>query len=267
MTTDEQSKIAEQFAYARQTTLALADFPGVAPTTLDDAYVIQDVAIDQWPDSVAGWKVGKIPDHLEEGMGCDRLAGPIFKSLIHHDTAEQLTMPVYDRGFAAIEAEYLAVMGSDAEADKLDWTLDEALAMMSDLRIGIEIASSPLANINDYGPTVVVSDFGNNAGLIVGPSISDWRTRDTATMGCESFINDDSVGTGGAFTLVGGFLRSVQFMLETAAKRGRPMKAGDIIATGQTNGIHEVQPGQSVRVSFGSDGELACEIAAASPAG
>ncbi len=38
--------------------------------------------------------------------------------------------------------------------------------------IGIEIASSPLQNINDYGPAVVASDFGNNAGLLLGAEVA-----------------------------------------------------------------------------------------------
>ena len=41
--------------------------------------------------------------------------------------------------------------------------------------IGIEIASSPLVNINDYGPAVVASDFGNNAGLLLGAEIRTGR--------------------------------------------------------------------------------------------
>ncbi len=49
--------------------------------------------------------------------------------------------------------------------------------LVSGLHVGIEAAGSPLAAINELGPTVVVSDFGNNAGLLLGPAIPDWRKR------------------------------------------------------------------------------------------
>jgi 2-keto-4-pentenoate hydratase len=157
------------------------------------------------------------------------------------------------------------VIRGDAPADKLEWSRKEARAMIRELRIGLEVASSPLAAINDLGPAVTASDFGNNAGLIVGPAIRDWDSRDVEALTCAAYVDDELVGEGGAYGLTGGVVRSVQFMLELAASRGRPLKAGDVIATGQTTGIHDVRPGQSVRMPFGdgNDGELACTIVAA----
>ena len=61
--------------------------------------------------------------------------------------------------------------------------------------IGIEIASSPLQNINDYGPAVVASDFGNNAGLLLGAEISDWQTRSLESLNCETRIDGERGGT------------------------------------------------------------------------
>ena len=52
------------------------------------------------------------------------------------------------------------------------WTDAEAADMVGALHIGVEPASSPLATINELGPAVVVSDFGNNAGLLLGPEVA-----------------------------------------------------------------------------------------------
>ena len=265
LTRQDARQIAATFVAARLAAQALDKFPGAVPPSLDAAYRIQDLAIEQWPEPVGGWKVGRIPPALEASLGIDRLAGPIFADTIEFENAgKPLQMPIFDGGFAAVEAEFVAVVDRDAPAGKTDWTMDEAAAMISDLRIGLEIASSPLATINALGPPVVVSDFGNNAGLIVGPSIRDWRSRALETMRCETFIGDRAVGQGGAFTLTGGFVRSVQFLLELMARRGRPLRAGEFIATGQTNGIHDVRVGETSRVSFGADGELICVAVAAS---
>lgn len=255
---------ARSFVDARLNATPLADFPGKAPADLATAYRCQDLAIGLWPDEVGGWKVGRIPPDIEGRYGSDRLAGPIFRKTIHRlDDQATLELPVYVGGFAAIEAEFVVVVDADAPADKLEWSRDEATKMMRDLRIGVEMASSPLKTINDLGPAVIACDFGNNAGLIVGPSIADWRTRDLESMTCEAFIDGASVGAGGAFNLTGGPVRSLQFMLELAAGRGRPLRAGDVIATGQTTGIHDIEPGQTGRVDFGRDGALACRAIAA----
>jgi 2-keto-4-pentenoate hydratase len=52
------------------------------------------------------------------------------------------------------------------------------LAILDDVRIGIEIASSPYPRINLDGPPVTVSDFGNNYGMILGPVVANWRETD-----------------------------------------------------------------------------------------
>ena len=48
-------------------------------------------------------------------------------------------------------------------------------SFVGELCIGIEIASSPLATLNDLGAGAVISDFGNNWGVVVGTAVSDWR--------------------------------------------------------------------------------------------
>lgn len=258
---EELQEVAARLVAARTQAKSLAEFPGAVPDNLDLAYRIQDLAIDLWDDQIRGWKVGRIPPDLEAGFGIDRLAGPIFADTIHSADADDIIdMPMFVGGFGAIEAEFVAVVAADAAADKLTWSLDEAQAMIADLRIGLEVASSPLATINELGPTVVVSDFGNNYGLVVGPSINNWRARALDTMSCRSFVDDDCVGDGGAFTLTGGFVRSVQFLLELTARRNRPLRAGDVIATGQTTGIHDVQPGQIGCADFGDDGKVVVKL-------
>lgn len=256
--------IASKFVNARLAARPLKAYPGDVPRDLKTGYICQDYAIDLWPDEIRGWKVGRIPPVLEAAYHSDRLAGPIFeKSIRHASNGEALEMRVFAGGFAAVEAEYVAVIGSDAPSGKTDWSLEEAAAMIRDLRLGLEIASSPLRTINKLGPAVIVSDFGNNAGLIVGKSIRNWQRRDLESMSCETFIEGSSVGTGGAFRITGGPVRSVQFMLQLAAGRGRPLHAGDVIATGQTTGIHEIAPGELARIVFDGDGEVRCKAVAA----
>ncbi len=260
---------AQTLVRARVDAGGLSEYPGRVPADLAAAYLIQDRAIELCGERIGGWKVGRIPPAVEDQYGCDRLAGPIFADTIFHVAdGEVPAMPVFTKGGAAVEAEFVAVIREDAPADKLEWSRDETQTMIKDLRVGLEVASSPLTDINARGPAVVVSDFGNNLGLIVGPSISGWRDRDLESMTSATYIDNELVGEGGAFGLTGGITRSVQFILELAAKRRLPLRAGQVIATGQTTGIHDVTPGQVVRMPFGdsgNDGELACAVVAAKP--
>jgi 2-keto-4-pentenoate hydratase len=51
--------------------------------------------------------------------------------------------------------------------------------------------------------------------------------------------------------------------LSRSAKRGRPLKAGDLIATGNATGIHDIAVGQSARISFTGFGDITCRARAA----
>lgn len=258
--------VARAFVNARQSATALPDFPGTVPADLATAYATQDAAITQWPDRVAGWKIGRVPPEHAERLNALRLAGPVFARSVWLATpGEPTVFPVFEGGFAAVEAEYVFRLAKDAPANKTSYSEEEAAELVAALHVGIETAGSPLATINKLGPTVVVSDFGNNAGLIVGPTIEDWRERPLKSLTCETFIDGQSVGRGSAASLLGGPLASLAFVLGNSAARGRPLKAGDFITTGAVTGIHDILAGQRAHVLFDSIGTIACVATKAKP--
>jgi 2-keto-4-pentenoate hydratase len=256
---DTSQSIAQEFVRARRAAQALQDYPGEQPTSLDAAYVIQDRALELWSDdTIAGWKVGLIKSPwLERFGGENRLLGPIFSKSIHAvRSADEVEFPVFVGGFAAVEAEFVIRLNADAPRDKTQWTAEEAGGLVAQMHIAVEPAGSPLATINDLGPAVTISDFGNNAGLILGPVIADWRDRPLETLATETFIDGKSVGKGSAASLPGGPLGALAFALSRSAKRGRPLKARDLISTGATTGVHEIKAGQSARCDFGACGQI-----------
>ena len=259
------SAIADRFVAARRKGAALEGFPGTIPGDLVTAYRVQDLAIAQWPDTVVGWKVGYIAEERRDASGDERLLGPIFARQLWNATGSSTPIPVFVGGFGAVEAEYVLRLDADAPAGKLDWTPAEAAALPATLYIGVEVASSPLATINQLGPRVVVSDFGNNNGLILGAEVPDWTARDESSLLAETFIEDASVGSGGATRLPGGLRAAFAFALSRSAKRGRPLKAGEYIATGNATGIHDIAAGQTARVVFEGHGTLDCHAVPASP--
>jgi 2-keto-4-pentenoate hydratase len=258
--------IAEQFVHARLRAEALPTFPNGIPPTLDAAYAIQDVAIELWPDRLAGWKVGRIEPPWSDCLGEDRLVGPVFQGGIRSaGFGEVVEFPVFEGGFAAVEAEFAFRLGEDADGSKVQWTVEEVEQLACSLHVGIETAGSPLAAINDLGPLVVISDFGNNAGLLLGPEVTGWRERRLESLTSETFIGERSVGRGGALSLPGGPLAALAFALQRCAARGRPLTAGSLVSTGAMTGIHQVRSGDSVCVRFGDVAELRCRAVPASP--
>jgi 2-keto-4-pentenoate hydratase len=256
--------IAKAFVEARRQARSLAAFPGEVPATMNGGYAVQEQAIDLWDDEIIGWKVGKIPDALVDRLGQTRVTGPIFRhQLWIADPKAPTPTPVFKGGFAALEAEFIYELMEDAPPAKLDWTIAEATALRGRMRIGVEMAGSPLATINELGPTVVAADFGNNNGLILGPLLEDWGDEPDAAYVCEAFIDGERVGQGSAASIPGGPMESVRFLLEHVARRGRPLKAGQFVSTGAASGIHDIEAGALGRVSFARHGDVTCRTFAA----
>ncbi|WP_421931081.1 2-keto-4-pentenoate hydratase [Phenylobacterium sp.] len=259
--------VAARFVRARRSATALPDFPGPLPSDLATSYRVQDAAIGLWDDEVVGWKVGRVPPEHEQRLNSNRICGPVFGRAVWHVKRGDLTpFPVFVGGFAAVEAEYVARIAVDAPADKLTWTAEEAAELIGAMHIGMEPAGSPLASINILGPTAVVADFGNNAGLMIGAEIADWKSRRIEELRCETQIEGQVVGQGGAFVLPGGPIESIRFLAENTARRGRPLKAGMYVCTGAAAGIHDIVAGQTGAVRFDGFGEIACAAYPAEPA-
>ncbi|WP_420242166.1 2-keto-4-pentenoate hydratase [Roseiterribacter gracilis] len=251
--------IAERFVRARQDATSLSAYPGPMPPDLATAYQVQDHAIALVSDKLVGWKVGLIAPGLREQYGIDRLAGPIFaRNLRKAPDGDVIDVPLFKGGFAAVEAEFVYRLGEDAPEGKEEWSDDEALALVDSLHVGIELAGSPFAEINDHGPAVTASDFGNNAGMLLGPSIASWRARGDNTLRAETYVDEKLVGSGTGANIPGGPVAALRFLLTHCAKRNRPLKAGDLVTTGAATGIHEIRAGQTARVEFGSDGTIKC---------
>jgi 2-keto-4-pentenoate hydratase len=226
----------------------LAEYPGPFPGTLHEAYAIQLEAISLLDRPVRGWKVARLRPDVANAWDEERIAGPVF-DLWKPDGVES-AVPVIERGYAAAEAEFQLQIGTIPERSSS--TLDEAIDAIAAVAIGIEAAGSPYADINAHGPAVTVSDFGNNAGLVIGSPVAG----DALSCMVSSLLNDTIVGTGAA----AGPLESARFLFETAARYGLPLSPGQWISAGAITGAHQVQPGDRFEARFGDDGVVACRF-------
>ncbi|MDM7956128.1 2-keto-4-pentenoate hydratase [Blastomonas sp.] len=257
--------VAMAFVSARREARALHSYPGVKPEALQTAYTIQDRAIVIDGRTVVGWKVGRINPPLDGQLGINRLSGPIFAdSVIDAADGTVPDMPVFEGGFAAGEAEMLlhvapgfsgAVPTDDAGTRLL----------LDDVRLGIEIASSPYPGINTDGPLVTVSDFGNNAGLVQGPALDGWRDLDLCAIRVRSEIDDAVVGTATAANMLDGPYGAVRFLLNHLIERGVDVSEGLWVSTGAITGVHEIRIGQAFTAIFEGCGDVRCRVVAATP--
>jgi 2-keto-4-pentenoate hydratase len=143
--------------------------------------------------------------------------------------------------------------------------LDEAADLIDAVHVGIEVASSPLGAINKIGPVAVISDFGNNNGLVVGPPVPNWRSSGFQDWEVSTLIDGALAGTGRAAAFPDGALGSARFLFELAARRGFALRAGQWISSGAVTGVHDARPGQLVEAHFAPDLIVRCRLSEALP--
>lgn len=249
---------ASAFVEARLAGRSLPAYPGTMPASLEEAYAIQSEAISAWPDRVAGWKVGRINSPWNEACGTDRLAGPIFRGQIIHASETPDPIYLFSGGFGAIEGEIVIEAGADAPSGKLVWSLEDAWNLAGSVRLGAEIASSPYSGINDHGPLVTISDFGNNNGLILGEEIMSWRNSHPKSWVLSTRIDGAEVGVADASAIPGGPMESFRALLEICAQRGMPLRRGMYVSTGAVTGVHPIRAGQSATICMTGARSIEC---------
>ena len=247
--------VARAFVEARRAGMPLAAYPGTPPTTLADAYRIQDRAISLRGGVIAGWKVGRVPAPYSGALGVPRLAGPIFADQIRSagsdGKADAGALPVIPGGFGAVEAEYLLRIGRSPRPGSRRISLDEAVELVDAVHVGFEIASSPYAGINADGPLVTISDFGNHNALLIGAPVAEWSNRAFEDWNVATFVDGTCVGEASARTMLDGPFGAVAFLVESLGARGRTLEPGQWVSSGAVTGVHPVAVGARVEARFG----------------
>ncbi|MCT2558458.1 2-keto-4-pentenoate hydratase [Tsuneonella sp. YG55] len=256
--TVQECGIAQAFVDARRKGTALARYPGNRPESLSAAYEIQNRALSLWDRAVGGWKVGKINPPDDARLGANRLAGPVFADLISWSGDAPTRFEIFREGFAAVEAEFMLRVGptdGPVPADRND-----AVRWIDEIRIGIEVASSPYAAINADGPCVTISDHGNNAGLLLGPKVPHdlWAHLDQIEVSME--IDGSIVGQATTATMLDGPFGAAVFLFENLLERGITPQAGWWISSGAITGVHPVSGEQLARARFSGVGEVSAFI-------
>jgi 2-keto-4-pentenoate hydratase len=262
---DQVSAVAQRFLSARRLATGLPEYPGQVPTSLEQAYAIQDAAMAGWGRPAIGWKVGRINPPLSQRYGADRLAGPMFDARMAKDDGSLVDMPVFDQGSAAAEAEFLLRVGRSPETGRREFSLGEAAELIDAVHVGIEIASSPLVDINGIGPTAVISDFGNNNGVLIGPAIPNWRESGLEDWDVTTLIDGQVVGTGRGSAFPDGVIGSARFLFELLAERRIRIEAGQWISSGAVTGVHDAHAGQLVEAKFKDGLAVRCRLIPANP--
>ena len=205
--------------------------PELYPVDLDEGYAIraayEAVEIAVGRGAVAGFKIAITTKVMQELCGISEpLYGTVFAPEVHRGVA-RLRQADYCR--LAIETEIAVRLGEDLPQgggrDRVAGAVESCMAaieLLEDLRYDYKRLDGPaLAAGNAW-----------NAGIVIGPPVTDWRRLDLGKLIGRLAMNGREVGTGVGADALGHPLNALSWLADRRAAEGNPLRRGQVVMTG-----------------------------------
>lgn len=225
--------------------------------TLAQAYAVQDGFVAermQTGGRVVGWKVGCTSAAIRRQFGLSQpISGRLFEREISSDGAELSAAAYVD---FAVEPELVFRLGTDLEGEPSEEQIVGAIATIG---AGIELHNYRFWAGKPTSQELIASN-GIHAGLVVGrekpwPAGLDLESEHTSIL-----VNGEVKASGLCSEIMGGPLRSVQWLVKHAAERGQRLRAGELIIPGSAVELVRVSAGDSIEARFATVGSCRARL-------
>ncbi|WP_103333279.1 2-keto-4-pentenoate hydratase [Pseudotabrizicola formosa] len=214
--------------------------PQYAPRDEAEAYAVQTAVLGS--EAVAGWKVAPRRDGVirTAPLAASRLLpdggalpGGLVAPLLEVELALRLAQDVPDRA-----------------------TPDQVLAALGEVCVAFEILDSRFADGSAVPALTGLADAQSNRAFVAGSAGVPWGRQDLADVPLEIFCDGQllqrtETGPGSAQVA-----EAVIWLADHAARRGLPLRRGQIIITGARLGPMPIPAGPQIRATAGGIGEV-----------
>ncbi len=226
----------------------------LAPADVDGAYAVQEINTRFWVEQgrrIVGRKAGLTAKAVQTQLGVNQPDfGVLFDDMAIEDGG---TLDPSRALQPKAEAEIAFVLGMDLPSS--DTTPEQVAAAVATVHAAIEIVDSRIA---DWKITFAdtVADNGSSAFFVLAKDGKPLAGLDLWSAGMVMEINGQIVSLGAGAAALGHPLNAAAWLAQTLAKRGEPLKAGDVLLAGALGPMVAIAPGDHVRAVVGGLGEV-----------
>lgn len=237
--------------------------PGdIHPRDLDEAYAVQEalqaLLIAAGRGAIAGYKIALTSPVMQEFAGLDHpCAGAIFASTVHRSP---VTLPAADFIHLGVECEIAIRLGADLPAQDAPHDRAGVAEAVAACMAALELVEDRGADYASLTATALVADNAWNAGVVLGPEVSEWRDLDIAALAGHMSIGDAVMGEGRGADALGHPFEGLAWLANHLAARGRSLDAGMIVMTGSIVATQFPDPGDRVSARVEGLGEASLTI-------
>lgn len=221
------------------------------PATLTEAYVVQDLLVEELGLEPAGWKVGLTNIQAQRAKGLDHpVKARVFRTRMLEAPA-RIPAPV---GRLMLEAEFLFKVAQDIRMESS--SRDGVLSCVEAVHLGVELCASRFTPGLPLSVAANLADNSFHGGLVIGNAIHDWCSIDLSTVMIELLCDDRRVASGSGANVMGDPVNVLIWLANELLSEGRALRSGDWVATGSCTGACEVSSGTRARALFHGLGEV-----------
>ncbi len=231
---------------ARRTNRPIDDLPaGLRPTTLDEAYFVQDRLALSYGE-IGGWKVGAPTAE----------ATPMFAPMPLAWIASNHAELGGRHRFRGLEAEIAFQMGNDLPLREKAYSRDEVVAAIASCHPAIEVIESGLTDPLKAEKLSMIADLQMHGAFVYGAAVANWQridfSQEQVLLAVDGVVRVERTGSNTS----GDLMRLLPWLANEGAARTGGLKAGQWVTTGSWTGLSLGMAGAGVDVTFSTVGKV-----------
>ena len=247
----------------RMTRRVVDDLPAdLKPVDSDQAYAVQDHLVSRMASarssSPCGYKIACTNPRVQELL---RVSEPLSGCLLSHSMyADGDQLAADDFRLRVMEPEFVFTVSADVPPGAVQGA-EAMVDYIGDFRPGLEIVNHHFTDFTAVGGLALAADNAIHGGLVAGDPNHDWEKVDLAAHAVALRVNGELFDHGNGANVLGSPLNAMAWLANHLERRGRQLRAGDVVTTGTATQVYYAQSGDIIEADFGELGRVACTFA------
>jgi len=225
------------------------------PQTVEDGYRVQERVHTALRKAgfgrTTGHKIGCTTAVMQAYLKIDHpCAGEVFESTVHRGHAD---LPLSRFHRIGVECEIAARLSADLTEGP--FTAERVADAVGALMAGIELVDDRYVAFPELSAPLLIADDFFNAGVVLGPEVTDWRGLDLEEIVGVMEIDGAESGRGRGADILGHPMNALAWLAEHRAAIGRPLRAGSFVMLGSVVKTVHFEAPAAVRIAFDGLGE------------
>jgi 2-keto-4-pentenoate hydratase len=262
---DRIARAAELLATARRTGVKLKALPSdVRPRDIEESYAVAETLLARLgtkPEDLLGWYMACVNPAMQKVHG---LAAPYFgrmRRAMMHASPARVSMGGPGKRWS-LEVEFIFRMARDLPPRATPYDAATVAAAIGAMAGAIEFVEGNYIDFTAIDGPSMVADNGTEGVYVAGAMIEDWHAIDRARLAVRLTKTGGESVDGRGDAILGDPMNAVVWLANELSRRGRTIKAGELVGTGNCLARYAFgAAGDTIVVDCGPLGAIRAELA------